>query len=279
MRRGFGFTGFGFSSTVGLANSAAPPVQIASWPALIGAEMMVNGDCGSQTGWFLPAGSAIALGKMTLTAFGDQIENDGISSAQLIIGATYRTAFTIDTVSLGSVFWAAGLDGAPRSTVATFSQDIVADSDSAFFEGVSATMQLDNFSVKSVGLMGIEANWSFVGFQIVWVVDGPPPGMLSFGEAAQADIASLTGSAATAFDAAVSASTATTVSVYVPAYSAGDLSVRLRGGSWVALNISATGWSTPVAVTSGSGNGFDLRGNAGGTAELSIAAVDIDLAP
>ena len=247
----------------------------AAWPSLIGAEMMVNGDCSSATGWGLPAGSAIAVGKMTLTAFTDVIENTGVTDT-LINGATYRCVFTVDTVSLGAVRWVLGSTaGTSRSTTGTFSQDILSTDVSGVVEGIGATMQLDNFSVKSVGLVGIETDWSLSG-SLAWI-DGPPAGF-SFGDGDESTIASLTGSALTAFAASVSFNTACLLRVYGLNYSNGDISARIHQGSWVPLNVSADGWSTPVAITSGSVVGFEVRGNADGNANVTVVGVQIELA-
>src|SRR5207244_11549858 len=107
-----------------------------------------------------------AAGKMTVTASSDLANNDGVTTDALIDGATYRNAFTIDSAAAGTaqIFIGSG-SGTVRSTAGTFSQDIVyADSgDPWFIQFTSATMQLDSFSVKSVGLLGVEADWTFTG--------------------------------------------------------------------------------------------------------------------
>lgn len=253
--------------------AAAAPAQ-ASWPSLIGAEMMVNGDCSSGTGWNLATGTVVAAGKMTMTtANANTVGNSGVNIDTLIDGATYRNVFTIDTVSLGSVQLAlGGTFGTSRSTTGTFSQDIVYtyNDDNWLLIPTTATMQLDNFSVKSVGANGQASDWSFTG-------DGSFASG-GFVRTNGSDIfsCSLAGAAATAFDAAVSSNTACTVSfTEEPGYSGnGQILVSLKGGVAVAFDWSL-GVTAPRTVTSGSGSGFKIES---GDADVSIALIQITLA-
>lgn len=247
---------------------AAAPA--AAWPSLIGAEMMVNGDCSSSTGWNLPAGSAIAGGKMTLTAFGDNIYNDGILGPALIAGATYRCVFTTDTVAAGSIQWFLGnTQGTARSTVGTFSQDIVSDDTEGGLAVTTATMQLDNFSVKSVGLNGVEADWTFTN-GAGWSADGK---VVFDGTPGQT--AALTGSAATAFDAAVTTNTACTVTFSGADWNSGTVQISLRGGAFVDMVLTDSG-DFVKTITSGTLSGYEVKSTAG--AEVRQGRVQIALA-
>lgn len=237
------------AATQGGGVAASP--GIASWPALIGAEMMVNGDCSSATGWELSAGVAIALGKMTTTAFTNIIPNNGITDTTLI-GATYRCAFTIDTVSLGTMEWSGGVSGTAQGSVGTFSQDLLSSDVSIFLSATSSTMQLDNFSVKSVGLMGTASDWSFTGGALF------DAGVIIFIEN-PADSAALTGAAATAFDAAVSDSTACNVTIFsdqANPLTGGGLNISLKGGTPFTFLFNGFGAPVTQTVTSGTGSGF-----------------------
>jgi hypothetical protein len=236
--------------------------------------MMVNGDCSSGTGWTLPAGSAIAAGKMTLTAFTSTVNNSGVTIDTLIDGATYRNAFTIDSRVGGSVqIYLGETGGTIRSSVGTFSEDMVYvfnDDNWILFGATSATMQLDNFSVKSVGLNGIEANWTLTAnwnstFQCI-----------QFGGIA-GETGSLTGAAATAFDAAVSNNTACTFTALISQYNSGTVEVSFKGGAWVDMEITTDGEFTKT-VTSGTGSGFSVRSTAGAELLFSVAPDSIALA-
>lgn len=263
--------------------AAATPTY-AAWPPLPGAEMIQGGGCTDPADYTLPAGVTVNVvpGKMVATAATGGAQNDGTPFTAFIEGGTYRCAEVGDSVTVGNYKISIGATvGVTRTTSGTYTQDLVAVDLEATGDGWSiqfttATAQLDNFSVKSIGLMGVEADWSIAGGgALVWF-----EGALSFSDAGQSDIGSLTGSALTAFTASVSFSTACLIRFYVPSgrYEGGDISVRVHQGSWVAAAISADGWSTPVAITSGAVAGFDVRGNAGGTTLIAIAAVDIDLA-
>lgn len=262
------------SRSIGSPGAAAPP-QYAAWPALIGAEMMVNGNCSSSTGWGLPAGAVIALGKLSLTTLSDTIENDGITDT-LIIGASYRFLFTIDTVSLGSVRWISGAtDGTSRSTVGTFSEDLIVADVAAQMACTSATMQLDNFSVKSVGLLGISTDWSFTGSTPPTFTAG---GAIDMNGCDTGDVASLTGSAKTAFDAAVSNSATCNVNITIAGYVQSNIEIRMKGGSWVEVSIAGDGVAS-AEIASGTGSGFDIRGKStlSGPAILQITFIQISL--
>lgn len=259
------------------AEGAVFEETVASWPALIGAEMMVNGDCSSATGWAFNAGGSIAVGKMQLVAYSDVAENDGITGT-VIDGATYRSAFTIDTVSLGSIRWEFGNGlGTSRTAPGAYTEDIVAaDTTGANLNATSATMQLDNFSVKSVSLLGVEADWAFSDTVFVFWTPGPPSAV-SF-DALGTQTASLTGTALTAFDAAVSNSTACSVtltnSVGSPAQT---ISVAMKGGTAVNFTFTDTpGETVTQTVTSGAGSGFVLANV--GAAAVAIVRVQIALA-
>jgi hypothetical protein len=238
--------------------------SFASWPALVGDELMINGDCSSATGWVLGAGVAIALGKMTMTAASSDTNNDGVFA--LVAGADYRCAFTVDTLSLGTVQVAAGTgQGTVRSTTGTFSQDLnTGDGGDWILTATGATMQLDNFSVKSVGLLGVAADWSLFG-DVSFVA-----GALVFGGGGAT--ASLTGSAQTAFDAGVTDVTDCSVTLSADAAGIdGTLSVALKGGSPVSFVFDATpGQQVTNTVTSGSGSGFDLSGGGGIGASVRV---------
>lgn len=239
----------------------------AAWPSLIGAEMMINGDCSSGTGWTLGGGLTIAAGKMTATVSTSTAVNSGALDVPFVNGIAYRTVFTIDTASLGSVQPFIGITaGTSRSTVNTFTQDIVAagvpGGDGWVLYTTSATMQLDNFSVKSVGGLGVTADWSFSGAFITWrAADSVSPDVISFAEPPAGDKAELTGSAKTAFDAGVSNSTACSVSLTASEANPiiGTVSVTLKGGTPVSFVFSgAPSEVVTDTVTSGTGSGFVL---------------------
>lgn len=247
--------------------AAASVASYAAWPALIGAEMMVNPDCSSGTGWTLPAGVVIAAGKMTATAAGSVVTNDGVADDSMIDGATYRNVFTIDSRSSGSAQLSNGsTSGTSRNSAGTFSQDIVAANTGPGNDGwlmglTSATMILDNFSVKSVGLLGVEADWAFTGASVFWqALSAFGPDLIVFDGASAGDKAELTGSAKTSFDAAVSNSTACTVTLSTDAGSSlnGTISVALKGGTPVNFVFDGSGADVSHTVTSGTGSGFIL---------------------
>lgn len=250
-----------------LNGMAASVASYAAWPSLIGAEMMVNGDCSSATGWTLPTGVAIALGKMTLTtAPTAEISNSGPIGAAMVEGAAYRCVFTIDTISLGALTQIVGQTiGTQRSSAGTFSEDLIAvgiadDGGWRIYESTApTTCQLDNFSVKSVGLLGVEADWAASSANAYF--QAGPPDSIYFDSAVANDKVELTGSAKTAFDAAVSSNTACTVTLYTSdgAPLDGTIGVKMKGGTKVNFSFSATpGESVSHTVTSGSGSGFEV---------------------
>lgn len=257
----------------------------AAWPALVGPEMMENGDCSSGTGWTLSLGITIAAGKQTWTAIssGADASNSGPSAAAIILGATYRCGQTYDSISGGALRQkVGGVLGASISTAGAVSQDIVAGDPAEEggwaieWSSGTTTAQLDNFSVKSIGLMGVSTYWTVPGGSLLWNTASQG---LQFSGADQSAICSITGDGLTAFTAAVSLNTAVLFRVFVAEYIAGgDASVRIHNGSWEPLNFLADGWSTPIAVTTGAVAGLDFRGNASGTSEFIIRACDIDLA-
>lgn len=258
----------------GIAAAGGSPA-VASWPSLIGAEMMVNGDCGSATGWILGTGAVIAAGKMTLTAATSDTTNEGPDSNTLLEGATYRCVLTIDTVSLGTVQILLGAGaGTVRSTVATFSQDIVATDLAGEGRGwalvcTSATMQLDSFGVKSVGLLGIETDWAFTGDGFFNAV-----GAIAFDEGT--GTASLTGAALTSFNAGVSNSTACDVTI-TSVFATGAISVSMKGGAPVTFTFDGSGDPVTEEVTSGTGSGFVIEVVTPPSG--SFARIQITLAP
>ena len=245
----------------------------ATWPSLIGAEMMTNGDCSSGTGWTLGAGVAIAAGKMTATTSTSSTANSGVPDGAFVSGGTYRNAFTIDSVTVagtGARVSIGATNGTLRTTAATFSQDIVAPASGAWaFSTNGVSMVLDNFSVKSVGLMGVEADWTLTG-GASWGAGSP-----IFGGGAAT--ASLTGAAATSFDAAVSNNTACSVTIYTNLIEDtldGTVAISLKGG--VSVNFVGDGATESIThtVTSGSGSGFSADG---GAATGKITRVQIAL--
>lgn len=258
--------------------AAAVSPGFAAWPSLIGDEMLLDPNCATGVGWDLGLGYTIAVGKMTVTTANAATVNTGTPASAFLPDAVYRCAITADSVTLnGFALHVNDTTGVTRTAAGTYTEDLInaGESDGWFIqnEGGNLTAQLDNFSVKSVGLMGVEADWTFTG-GIFWSVSDAG---LVFDSAPAGETAELTGSAKTAFDAAVSSATACMMSVYVSSYGEGNLEARLKGGSWIALDVSADGWSTPVAITSGAGSGCEFRSLTGTTA-LTLRGVDIDLA-
>lgn len=247
--------GGALSHSVGLSPTAA---GAAAWPSLIGAEMMVNGDCSSDTGWqlnFTP-GITFVGGKMLLAAVADGsfIGNDGVSS--LVIDGTYRCVYTIDSRTSGAVQISIGATlGTSHNAAGTFSEDLVSGGIEWSLNMVgTTTMQLDNFSVKGVGLMGVEADWSFSSGEAFWAITG-----IVFDGSTVGTTAQLTGAAKTSFDAAVSSNTACSVTLYQNAGDPqnGTVSVTMKGGTPVNF-VFAGDASISHTVTSGSGSGFIL---------------------
>lgn len=271
------FGGFTFDRQFGFgpyaqAEVAAASPGFAAWPSLIGAEMMVNGDCGSATGWTVGAGCTVNVtpGKMVMAAYGGNASNSGVQDIAFVDQSTYRCAFTIDTATLGSLHIELGNTvGTTRSTAATFSQDLLADDPLGgggwkLSVDTAATMQLDNFSVKSVGLLGVEADWTLTG-GVIWDAFGGP----SFGGDGS-ETAALTGSAKISFDAAVSNSTACTVTVTGGDSDAGvaallgSIDISMKGGTPVTFVFNETpGQQVSHTVTSGAGSGFLMDNNDG----------------
>lgn len=244
--------------------------QFASWPPLIGAEMMVNGDCGSATGWTL-VNAVIALGKlgMTSAAAGSGATNSGTDASSLVEDATYRNVFTADSFPLGGLKLNMGTtQGALRNTAGTFSEDIIATGlgggDGWSLEAqATTTCSLDNFSVKSFGLLGVGADWTttsgtiYAPYQFVTL----PAGAITFDSAAINEEIELTGAAKTAFDNAVSSNTACSVTIYAGSDNPlnGTVGVKLKGGTKVDFSFAAApGASITHTVTSGAGSGFEL---------------------
>lgn len=284
MRFGFGFMGFGWSSSNGLRNPASALPSFASWPALVGAEMNTDPGFTNAAAWTLDTGVTVNVlpGKLVFTAAADGAA--AFQSPYALIGeASYRTVAVIGTATLGGVRPVIGGEGfgTTRTAAGTFQQDITAGFDDGYNFLIQAvgttTATLDSFSFKSIGLMGVEGDWTLPVDSITW--DAAAQG-LKFEDADNTKIVSITGTGLTQFTAAVSFNTAVMFSVYVSGFvGGGDASVRIHNGSWVPLNFLADGWSTPVAVTTGAVAGLDFRGNAGGTSTFIIQACDIDLAP
>lgn len=249
----------------GFQRSSASSPPAAAWPSLIGAEMMVGGGCDNSADWTLGVGVTVNVvaGKMVATATSNIAENDGTPDSAFVADATYRNAFTIDSRSAGSAqIFLQGVPGTSRSTAATFSEDIVAGeagNDGWIFQFTSATMQLDNFSVKSVGLLGVEADWTFVGVGVSWAGTTFPDGV-QFGGPVAGVTASLTGTAKTAFDAAVSNSTLCSVTVTSDNNGlTGTVQVAMKGGAAVDFTFDGSPFQTVTHnVTSGTGSGFQL---------------------
>lgn len=263
--------------------SAATP-QFASWPALIGAEMQINGDCGSSTGWNLN-NAVIAGGKLTMTsaAIGSGATNDGTPASAFIEGATYRLGSTQDSFTLGSLKHFIGTAaGTLINSAGTYTQDLVATGlgggDGWFLEAqATTTCSLDNFSCVSVGLLGVEADWTFAG-SVEW--DPNLPNGLNFNSAVEGDTASLTGAAKTAFDAAVSNNTACSVTLTsgLSGGLSGTVQVKFKGGVAVDFEFDTTvGQKVTHTVTSGAGSGADFVAGAA-NADGKIIDVDVSLA-
>lgn len=255
-------SGFWSSSSNGLFGGfqrSSGSVPAAAWPSLIGAEMMVNGDCSSATGWSLGTGIAIAGGKMTAATAGTSAaSNSGVDEGVFFTPATYRCDFTIDTRSAGSAQITMGdATGTSRTTTGTFSQDLSPTvSDGGWSISLAtATMQLDSFSVKSIGLLGVEGDWTFTGAGTSW--ESVFPDGILFNAATTGEKAELTGAAKTSFDTSVSNSTACAVTITPDVNNPLDatISFSMKGGT--AVNFAFDGLGTPIThtVTSGTGSG------------------------
>lgn len=276
----------------GFQRVAAGP-QFAAWPSLIGAEMMVNGDCGSATGWTdngnPPGAVVVAAGVMTATLSLMLENNSGVAAAAMVEGATYRCVNTIGAVSVPAegVRQRIGLgEGGELTAPGTYSEDIVAtdvENEGGWaIASVSGavTMTFDDFSIKSVGLLGVEADWTFTG-DVGWSPGASiGPDAIRFDGSSIGDQAELTGSAMTAFDASVSNNTACSVTLTTSVNNPldGTIRIAMKGGVPVSFVFFGTPGDTVThTVTSGSGSGCVVSAGSDNPAG-DLVRSEIDLA-
>ncbi len=255
---------------------AAATPAVAAWPSLIGANQILDPGCADPTKWNEGAGVTVNVtpGKMVATAASSTTTNDGMLSGTTIAGATYRPLFTADSLSGTARVTVGGTAGTARTLAGTYSQDIVAADDTGWqITFTAATGIFDTFSCVSVGLLGVEADWSLGGL-VVWETSNPVGP--NFQEDAS-DSAALTGSAAVALDAAVSNNTACSVTLTTGIGGmGGSLDVSLKGGTPVTFSFSFGAFEEVThTVSSGTGSGFLADSNNGDPAAGTFIRVQI----
>lgn len=118
-----------------------------------GPELVVNGNFATNSDWS-GSGWTIAAGIYNGTASSLPKTGTNTSAANLEIGATYHTVFTVTSVTAGGVsVLVGGQAGTLRSTPGTYTEDIVCDD--TFPPRVQtdfgpSTVSVDNVSFKKV---------------------------------------------------------------------------------------------------------------------------------
>lgn len=120
--------------------------------AVLGPELIVNGDFSSSDGWTLSAGFVISSGVLTVTT---AVSANAYRSGLGETGKRYQVSFSLLGITSGSLVpRLRGVNGTSRNTPGTYVEEIVAGGFNSFFGmhvvSSASGAVIDNFSVREV---------------------------------------------------------------------------------------------------------------------------------
>ena len=120
---------------------------------VLGAELVVNGDFSSATGWTV-VGGAITSGVLRFAAAASNSYADRVATTGIAAGKRYTITYTVVSISSGRVrTQVGGIAGIPRTLPGTYTQLFAAISNgnpAIVVEAAGTTADIDNISVREL---------------------------------------------------------------------------------------------------------------------------------